>query len=159
MNTTKPIKLYIKSLITELTAEPQPPFETPREDREYDECIEFSTDGILTEKGDTVEITYKEIEELGMNDIESTIRFKKARPNMVNLIRRGAAPASLVFDSNSYRQNCSYNLGDIPFSFCICTNEVENTFDENGGKIFLDYEIEMHGTKTEHNIFTLKYKK
>ncbi len=94
-----------------------------------------------------------------MNDIESTIRFKKARPNMVNLIRRGAAPASLVFDSNSYRQNCSYNLGDIPFSFCICTNEVENTFDENGGKIFLDYEIEMHGTKTEHNIFTLKYKK
>jgi uncharacterized beta-barrel protein YwiB (DUF1934 family) len=126
---------------------------------ECDEHIEFSTDGFISEKGDTVEITYKENAELGMADIESTLRFKKNRPNFVNLIRNGSAPASLVFDSHFPRQNCSYCIGNLPFSFCIITNEVKNTFDEFGGKIILDYQIEMHGVVTEHNVYTLEYKK
>ena len=172
MNTSeiiKNIKINIRSLITEIDLPEDSPFSqkgcSPRVDyadgkseKGYDECIEFSTEGTLTIKENYVEITYKENESLGMSDIESTLRFKKTRPTMINLIRRGAAPASLMFDTEFPRRNCSYCLGNLPFSFCICTKNVENRFGESEGKIVLDYEIEMHGVVTEHNIYTLEYK-
>ncbi len=165
----KPCKIYIRSFITNLNQDDNNPFSqkgcAPKIDmgkiekgQDYDECIEFSTEGTLREKGDICEITYKENEELGMADVQSTLRFKKSRPNLVNLIRKGSAPASLIFDSEFPRQNCTYCLGNLPFSFCIVTNDIINTFDENGGKIVLDYEIEMHGIRTEHNVYTLHYK-
>ncbi|MBE6671046.1 MAG: DUF1934 domain-containing protein [Ruminococcaceae bacterium] len=165
----KNIKIKIRSLISEVNLPDDSPFSqkgcspkvdyTPdKNEKDYDECVEFSTVGTLTIKDNYVEITYKENEELGMADIESTLRFKKARPTMINLIRRGAAPASLMFDTEFPRRNCSYCLGNLPFSFCICTKNVENHFGESEGKIVLDYEIEMHGVVTEHNIYTLEYK-
>ena len=94
-----------------------------------------------------------------MSGIQSTLRFKKSRPTFVNLIRTGNAPASLVFDSHNPRQNCSYSILNLPFSFCIVTNSVENTFDGKAGKIVLDYEIEVQGVRTEHNVYTIEYKK
>ena len=93
-----------------------------------------------------------------MADIESTLRFKKERPNMVNLIRRGAAPASLLFDTEFPRRNCTYCIGNMPFSFCICTNDITNESVGTYGKIVLDYDIEMNGVVTEHNVFTIEYK-
>ncbi len=168
---TKKVKINIRSLIKELT-DPTAPLRKQSglsavsmpmdyEEKDYDECIEFSTEGSLNIKNNTVEITYRENESLGMSDIESTLRFKKNRPTMINLIRTGAAPASLMFDTEFPRRNCSYCIGNLPFSFCICTNDVQNSFDEQNfakGKIVLDYEIEMHGVRAEHNIYTLEYK-
>ena len=141
------IKVYISSHITDLT------------DASNDQKVEFCTDGELTVKGNTYEITYKENESLGMADIESTLRFKTTRPQIVNLIRRGSAPASLIFDTDVPRRNCTYCLGNLPFDFCICTNSVTNVFDGSSGKLVLDYEIEFNGIKSEHNIFSLEYKR
>ncbi len=164
---TKKIKIKIRSLITEVeNSEDDPmaqkgcaPFvEGLPEGENYSEFIEFSTDGTLTIKGNVAEITYKENAELGMGDVESTLRFKINRPTMINLIRRGAAPASLMFDTEFPRRNCTYCIGNMPFSFCICTNDVINRFTESYGKIVLDYDIEMHGVRTEHNVYTLEFK-
>lgn len=141
------IKVYITSHITDLA------------DGSDDQTIEFCTDGVLTVKGNTYEITYKENESLGMANVESTLRFKTTRPHMVNLIRRGAAPASLIFDIDAPRRNCTYCLGDLPFDFCVCTNSVTNVFDGSSGKLVLDYEIEFNGVKSEHNVFSLEYKR
>ena len=166
-NITKKIKINIRSYISELENSEFDPMGQkgcalsvdyiPAED-EYDEKIEFSTEGTLSVKENTVEITYKENESLGMSNVESTLRFKKNRPNMINLIRRGAAPASLLFDTEISRRNCTYCIGNMPFSFCICTNGIVNDFREDHGKIVLDYDIEMHGVRTEHNVYTLEYK-
>ncbi len=170
---TKKIKIKINSCISDMRAtddqlltgfndvltekQKKAPFAILETEPE-EEIIEYSTEGTLTVKGDTVEITYTENEDLGMSGIESTLRFKKTLPTMVNLIRRGSAPASLIFDTNFPRRNCMYSIGGISFDFCICTNSVKNTFDENSGKITLDYEIEIQGMKTEHNIYTIEYK-
>ncbi len=164
---TKKIKINIRSFITDLENSDTNPFgqkgcaptvEYASDNVEYDECIEFSTEGTLIIKENTVEITYKENEALGMSDIESTLRFKKNLPTMINLIRRGAAPASLMFDTEFPRRNCSYCIGNLPFSFCICTNDIINDFHQSFGKIVLDYDIEMHGIRTEHNVYTLEFK-
>lgn len=168
MNNSIPCKVNIRSFITQIDTKDEGPFAqkgcalkvdiNENDPPECDEVIEFSTEGVIRSKGDIFEITYKENEELGMSNIESTLRFKKSRPTLVNLIRKGSAPASLVFDSEFPRQNCTYCLGNLPFSFCIVTNDVCNVFDDKGGKITLDYEIEMHGVRTEHNVYTLEYK-
>ena len=163
---TQKIKINIRSLITNLddTLDQKGCAINVNLEQEdlandgYDECIEFSTEGTLKTKGDTVEITYQENEALGMGDGVSTLRFKKSRPSLSNLIRSGSAPASLVFDSYFPRHNCTYCLGNMPFSFAIITNEIANNFDEFGGSITLDYQIEIHGVITEHNVFTLDYK-
>lgn len=163
---TKRIKINIRSLITELENSETDPMAqkgcAPYVDNvvadDECQCIEFSTEGTLTINGNVAEITYRENADLGMADIESTLRFKLSRPNMINLVRRGAAPASLTFDTEFPRRNCTYCIGNLPFSFCILTNGVENTFSEKAGKIVLDYDIEMHGIVTEHNVYTLEYK-
>lgn len=163
----KRIAINIRSLITDLENSEFDPMAqkgcAPFVDNipEGDDCtetIEFSTEGTLTVKENVVEITYKENEALGMGDVESTLRFKISRPTMINLIRRGAAPASLLFDTEFPRRNCTYCIGNLPFSFCICTNEVINDFSPERGSIVLDYDIEMHGVNTEHNVYTLEYK-
>ncbi len=162
MNTTnkqgKKVKIKIRAEIEDMTSENPIYLPQENEDRPYEECIEFSTEGTVFRKGDTIEIVYKENEELGMANIESTLRFKKSKPTMVNLIRRGAAPTSLIFDKDVPRRNCAYSIGNIPFNFCICTNNVINIFDEEGGKIVLDYLIEINGMKNEHNTYILEYR-
>ena len=145
-NFTKKINIYIKSRIKDLTDE-----------NENIETIEFSKTGTLTVKGNVFEITYKENEDLGMSDIESTLRFKKDRPTMINLIRKGPSATSLMFDTEYPRRSGTYCLGNIPFSFIINTKDVTNTCNENNGKIILDYEIEINGNASEHNVFTLEY--
>ena len=166
-NYTKKVKIIIRSLITEFeNSEVDPiaqkgcaPYVEGLADQDLQgEVIEFSTEGTLKVTDSYAEITYKENAALGMADIESTLRFKLNRPTLVNLIRRGAAPASLIFDTEITRRNCTYCIGNLPFSFCICTNDVKNDFSENCGKILLDYDIEINGVPTEHNIFTLEYK-
>lgn len=165
-----PCRIKVRSLIRETDAEKNTPiyedlssdtFPDMNNDKAYtketDEVIEFSTEGTVTENKGLFEITYKENESLGMSDIESTLRFKKSNPDLVNLIRSGSSLASFIFDARFPRQNCTYYIDNMPLNFCIITNEVVNTFDEKGGKIILDYEIEMQGIKTEHNKFTLEY--
>ena len=170
---TKNIKVHIKSCISDmrltdeqmltefdevLTKTPKKPPFLMQDTEPVEEVIEYSTEGTLTINEKTVEIAYSENEDLGMSGIQSTLRFKKSLPTMVNLIRSGSAPTSLIFDKQFPRRNCMYSIGGMSFDFCICTNDVINTFDENGGKIVLDYEIEIHGMKTEHNVFTIEYR-
>lgn len=164
-NFTKKISIKIRSCITELeNSETNPMAQKGCApyiegiDSEEGEVIEFSTEGTLSVKGNTAEISYRENADLGMADVESTLRFKLNRPTMINLIRRGAAPASLIFDTEISRRNCTYCIGNLPFSFCICTNSITNTYSDKGGKIVLDYIIEMHGIQTERNVYTLEYK-
>ncbi len=169
----KKIKVHIKSCISDmrltdgqqltefddiLTHKQKKPTFLMQDTEPVEEIIEYSTEGTLTINGKTVEIAYSENEDLGMSGIKSTLRFKKNLPTMVNLIRSGSAPTSLIFDKQFPRRNCMYSIGGMSFDFCICTNDVINIFGEDGGKIILDYEIEIHGMKTEHNVFTIEYK-
>ena len=112
----------------------------------------------MTESETTVEIAYKENESLGMNGLESRLRFKKNTPQKINLIRSGAAPTSMIFDCTIPRRPCTYSIGGEAFDFVIITNSVVNEKNGSGGKIVLDYVIEIHGVETERNVYTLEYR-
>jgi len=164
---TKKIKVHVKAYIRSevkikgvgqsIRATSVPSVEG-KNDNSDDDRVEFYTEGILKIKGDTVEISYKENQELGMAGIESLLRFKKSKPEFVNLLRKGPSQTSLVFNTSVKRCICTYSIGGMSFDICICTNKVENIFEETHGKILLDYGIEMYGSSTEQNIYIIEYK-
>ena len=119
--------------------------------------VEFGTNGVLTVSETSVEISYRENEQLGMSGIESALRFRKDSPDKVNLIRKGASPTSMIFDNTVRRRLCTYSIGESAFDFVIVTNSVTNDFYGESGRIVLDYVIEIHGVETEHNVYTLEY--
>lgn len=134
-------------------------FHTENPQSEEGDIIEFATDAKLKETDSLFELSYIESEDIGLGGVKSILRFKKSNPKTVNLIRRGSAPASLIFNPDVPRRNCSYSLGGFNFDFCICTHNVENTLSSEGGRLILDYDIEIHGIKTEHNVYTLEAKR
>ena len=64
----------------------------------------------------------------------------------------------MIFDTELPKRGCTYSLGNLPFSFSICTNSIQNDFSVSCGKIVLDYDIEIQEVKTEHTVFTLEFK-
>ena len=126
-------------------------------ENEY-ETTEYGTEGIYRETDGYIRISYDENAELGMEGISSTIIIDKNNERKIDLIRDGSMPGSLIFDLDSPRRLCSYTAFGGTFEMCVCTNDIKIEFSQTGGKIFLDYFIEIRGARSMHNIFTLTFR-
>ncbi|MDD4772320.1 MAG: DUF1934 domain-containing protein [Eubacteriales bacterium] len=116
------------------------------------ERIEFTTDGTLSDDGKRIEISYEESELCGMAGSRTTLLFDKVTPGLVTMVRTGTHSSSLVFNAADRRQRCMYDTGIIPpFELCVLTRSIDNSLSYEGGKLALDYIIEMRGVKTEYN--------
>ncbi|MBE6686914.1 MAG: DUF1934 domain-containing protein [Ruminococcaceae bacterium] len=125
-------------------------------DAAEDDIIEYSTDGVITERGDTVELSYEESVDMGMENTRTALVFKKQEPNTLTMARTGENSAGLIFSDTEKRQPCSYNVGGYAFNFCIYTRRIENKITLEGGTLNLDYVIEVQGVKTQRNRFEIK---
>jgi uncharacterized beta-barrel protein YwiB (DUF1934 family) len=70
------------------------------------------------------------------------------------MTRSGSASTSMIFKENS-RCMSTYETGVFPLEMCITTKSVENTLDINGGKIIIDYTVEIHGVCMERTYLTV----
>ncbi len=153
------VKIKIRSVISDLTA-----FDMCAEligeknavEAAEDDVIEMSTDALLCEKGDNIELSYKECSDMGMENTTTTLIFPKDAPNELNMIRTGENTAGFVFSDKIKRQPCSYNVAGYPMEFCVCTRSIDNRVTMKGGTLDLDYIIEVHGVKTQRNRFSVK---
>jgi Domain of unknown function (DUF1934). len=119
--------------------------------------IELSTSGTLSMDGDNITVSYIETELTGNPDCETSVYFNKVLPNVVTMTRTGSVVSGMVFDPSSHRQMCTYETEFLPLEFCICTRKVGNTLTyDNGGILNLDYDIEVHGIRTERYSLTLE---
>lgn len=120
------------------------------------EKTEYITDGMLCDKGDTVELSYPESTDMGFEeDTRTTLLFDKRFPLRVNMTRSGSNTAGLSFDPESKRQPCAVSVGEMSMQFCILTRQVENSLTMNGGKIDLDYILEFNGCSTQRTILSV----
>ena len=120
------------------------------------ESVEFVTEGLLRESGGLVSLTYEESREIGMGGVSTTFVFPKNDRKRLSLLRKGFSPVSMVFDLSHPRHICAYTNDDIPLEFCIFTREVKNSVEAGrGGKIYLDYDVEIHGFRAERNRMSL----
>ncbi|MBE6634216.1 MAG: DUF1934 domain-containing protein [Ruminococcaceae bacterium] len=127
------------------------PVEEDREDYdpEFDapEESEIMTEGYLIKTSNRIDLIYKEGELTGMEGSTTKIGFHPDYPTLVSMLRSGVVNTALVFEPQR-RHHCVYNTPFSSFEVCVHTLEVRNDL-PNGGELYLDYLIEIHGAKTE----------
>ncbi len=126
------------------------------DEKNDDTPIVFESDGIMTNDGREIRISYTE----GIPDggeTHTVLCFREDCPTMVSMISGGEGPTALVFDSVKGRCSCIYNIGPFPFEVVICTESMSNTINyKNGGKLCAEYTVEIRGVPAEFNRLTVK---
>ncbi len=122
---------------------------------ENSDTIEMTTDAVMTDDGERIEISYEETELTGMKGSKTSVSFKKDEPGLVAMLRDGTVYTALVFEEGR-RNICAYETPYMPFELCICTKKVENELVFGEGKLYLDYIVEVRGAQAERTKFTLE---
>lgn len=129
-------------------------FFTAQNDDEKEEKIEISTEGVLSLENGKLTLSYDETELTGMEGAHTVLEFEKDDPDTVTMTRSGSASTSMIFKENS-RCMSTYETGVFPLEMCITTKSVENTLDMDGGKLIIDYTVEIHGICMERTYLTV----
>lgn len=124
---------------------------TQKVDTEFDET-EIYTQGLYYLKNDTFYITYKETETTGFEGCTSVIKVK---PNKVSLVRQGNARTNMVIEER--QRNVGYYstpMGELIVG--ITGKNIENNLDENGGKVFFAYSLDVNSQFISENTITVE---
>lgn len=110
--------------------------------------VEYKTDGTLTEKDGKIKIAYRESRLTGLDDVETTLVLDGAT---VTLSRYGKINTHLVFENKKRHMIFLTDESGEQSNVCISTKTLKNTINKDGGDLFIDYEVEISGSKSEHN--------
>jgi uncharacterized beta-barrel protein YwiB (DUF1934 family) len=124
------------------------------EDEEPEGPIEMFSEGELYITDERVIIAYDESELTGMEGSHTQVRFERATPGLVSMLRNGTVNTILVFEEGK-RHICAYQTPYMPFEICVLTKSVKNTLLDDG-KIELDYIVEIRGAQAERTQFTIE---
>lgn len=108
-----------------------------------EEPISVVTPGTFYIKDNAYYAVYEETEISGMEGTTTTI---KIRPDEFFLLRRGTTNAKMHFSNNE--ENMS--LYDTPYGTLqleLKTNEMKIDVNDNGGKVFVKYDMKVSGQK------------
>jgi len=157
-----PVRVSITSQIRDLTPDEDdmdmPPGFDGEEQAPDVEVIEYKTDGVLSDDGETVSLTYSEVEELGFEQSSTKLSCSRKKPGTVTMVRTGSGATACRFSEDERRQHCIYNTGYMPIELIINTHTVENEYKNQSGRIALDYTVELRGLTTERNRLEIDYK-
>lgn len=146
------VRLKIKSTIYDLTfSQVQSAKAVPSQDDDGCQEIEYSVSGTYEEENDKITITYKEPEEMGIENTHTILIFSPSKRNALTMVRSGDMSASFRFDMDEKRQMCSYETPFMPMEFAVNTKKVANNIKNGKGAILLDYMIEIRGVNAERN--------
>ncbi len=116
------------------------------------ETIELVTRGTMTGRNGKFGISYVETELTGTKDVIST--FLVFNPKRIVLTREGPIKARMVFAEGT-REESLYDLGFGSLLLSVFTREVQVDLHDNGGRLFIDYSVEIERSQTTHNSYEL----
>ncbi len=111
---------------------------------EEDSLIEVTTDARLSFDGERIAISYAESELTGMEGSETTVSFDPKEPGLVTMMRGGTVFTMLVFEAGRHHM-CTYETPYSTFELGVYTRTLANTITEHGGKLTVDYAVELRG--------------
>ncbi len=114
----------------------------------HQNTFEMVANGFLVLMEDRIEVIYDETELTGMEGSTTTISFSKDDPGVVTMLRCGSVSTALIFEEGK-RHLCAYDTGVVPFELCVFTKSVKNRITEAGGRLELQYLVEIRGAKAE----------
>ncbi len=104
--------------------------------------------GFLKKTKQGLQVEYKEKEENGLGDTTTTI--STLGDNVISVNRVGTLSSHMVFEQGKCH-TCIYDTGLFPMQLRVCTKELSNNLTLQGGKINIDYSIEIVGNLAEKN--------
>jgi len=114
-----------------------------------DEQVALDTAATLYEKRGKYYIIYQESELTGLQGTQTTIKLDGKR---VSLIRTGTFPSHMMFYENERHVGLYHTPIGTEMEIATYTSQVVNTVNDSGGKLIIDYTIEMeHAVMGEHH--------
>ncbi|MCY6958760.1 DUF1934 domain-containing protein [Clostridium brassicae] len=118
------------------------------------EAIEIVTQGEFYKKENCYYAVYEESELSGMKGTTTTLKIK---PSEFSLIRMGTTNAKMKFKNNV--KNVS--MYDTPYGtleLYIDTKKLNIDVNEDGGKVYIDYDMNLEGEKSLKTILNIDIK-
>lgn len=121
---------------------------TQKAEGEEPQVIELTTDGRLFEEEGAFCVSYLETEMTGVNGVVTTFH---AYPDQIVLTREGPLSSKMVF-AEGRKNESLYDMGFGALLVGVQARKVASSLNENGGKLFVDYAVEVEhapmGTNT-----------
>lgn len=116
---------------------------------------ELATYGIFTEEDGAWLLSYEESEITGEEGVLTTFCIM---PNgCVSLIKRGGPEKTCLIFEKGKRHLCDYGADRGIPPVTLYTKDLKTCVSPAGGKIDLDYVVEIAGSKSEHNEFHITF--
>ena len=124
-------------------------------DNDPPQTVELVTRGTMTGRNGKFAISYVETELTGNAGVVST--FLVFNPQRVVLTREGPIKSRMVF-VEGMKDESLYDLGFGALLLGISTRKVEVDLHDNGGRLFIDYTVEIEQAQTTRNSYELLIK-
>ena len=123
---------------------------------DFGDEIEMMTEALLEKKDGRISVTYKECSE-GLEDVKTSVSFMEDDRNIITVCRGGGGEGFVIEKGKR-----NFSLYRTPYGIiemCVYGKNVENTLDENGGEIIMDYSVELKGMCAQRTKMTFKVTK
>lgn len=117
------------------------------EEAEDDGNVELVTSGSFYEKNGNYYIKYKESELTGLGNTTTTVKVEK---NKVTVIRFGDLETHMIFEEGQ-KHISYYDMGFGSLTVGISTRKIDKTLSEAGGKLKIDYSMEINNAVAGEN--------
>lgn len=109
----------------------------------------LTTRGVYSHEEDgSFRASYEDTEITGLEGCITT--FCLSPSGMLILLRSGKVRTCMVFEEG-HRHLCDYGAENGVPAVVLQTHKLETAFSDSGGRIFVDYSVEIRGTLTERN--------
>ncbi len=136
-----PVKLTIRSFIQEIAAKKGEEGET--------QSLLFHCKGNMAIDDRQITVSYQEDTSTDMGNTETTLAFLRGKNDSFMMAREGDISCTMAFSLENPRHLCTYKTPFAPFSFVICTKKLSCDVTEKGGRINVEYGMELRGVYVE----------
>lgn len=116
-----------------------------------DDSMSLLTEGRLSQTEDGYQLSYEETELTGMEGTTTTFQIQGPR---VTLMRMGSVCSQMVFEEGR-RHLSLYSTPYGNLEVGISTSHLRSTINPQGGKLEIDYSIEIDHVLAGHNAFRI----
>lgn len=113
------------------------------------EMSSMHVNGFMKKTKQGIQVEYTENEESGMGNTVTTISTL-GNNRVVSVNRVGQLNSHMIFEEGKCH-TCIYDTGFFPMQLRVCTKELTNNLSIQGGKINIDYSVEIVGNLAEQN--------
>lgn len=121
-------------------------------DNESPDSMDFSTDGYYSYEDNVGCLTYMESEVTGMEGTRTSVFVM---PDRVVVDRDGSITSRMEFVEGE-KSRFLYNTPFGEAVMGIRTGKIENNIGENGGKVMIDYVVDMNHVVATRNRFSIE---